>query len=119
MRVERSLIKVSILALFSGILPAVFGAPVSKQAQFFSGVYLLQSLPGLSTGEKAQKFRELEQLTGIDAGKARTMLSRYDARPAEWRTICDSMIQMITGAQVKTPAPAVPKSEPPLPGARR
>ncbi len=108
-----------IIAILIGVGPEVLAAPGMKEVQFFSGIYLLHSLPGLSNTEKAQKFRELEFLTGIDAKNAGAFLSSYGAKPAEWRKLCDSMIPMITGAQGNSPAPLMPKGNFPLPGARR
>jgi hypothetical protein len=111
--------KATILAILLALGGGVLAAPTTKQAQFFSGVYLLQSLSGLPGEERAQKFHELEQLTGIDGGKAESVLSWYVARPAEWRKLCDSMIQMIDAAQGKTSAPAMRGNNPPSSGARR
>jgi hypothetical protein len=111
--------KLLIFALLLGVMSEVLAAPSAKETRFFSGIYLLQSLPGLSNTERALKFRELEILTGIDAKKAEKFLSSYDAKPAEWQKICDSMIPIITGAQGKMPAPTAPKDYSPIPGARR
>jgi hypothetical protein len=111
--------KASILVILLAMGGGALAAPTAKQAQFFSGVYLLQSLSGLPVGEKVQKFHELEQLTGIDAGKAESVLSWYIARPAEWRKLCDSMIQVINAAQGKNPASAMRGNASPTSGVRR
>jgi hypothetical protein len=111
--------KLSIIALSLGVIFDVLAASNAKEAQFFSGIYLLQSLPGLSNTERTRKFHELELLTGIDAKKAEAYLSSFRVKPAEWRKLCDSMIPMITGAQVKISVPAAPKDHSFLPGVRK
>ena len=111
--------KLTIIALLLGVVSVAFAAPTAKEAQFFSGVYLLQTSPGLSNAEKARKFRELEMLTGIDAKKAAMLLSSYGQRPVEWRKLCDSMIPMLSGIEEKKSVPAMPKNYSPGPGARR
>ncbi len=104
---QNTSMKTTILAILLALGGEALAAPTTKQAQFFSGVYLLQSLAGIPGEQRVQKFRELEQLTGIDAGKAESVLSWYRARPAEWRKLCDSMVQAIDAAQGKSPAPAM------------
>jgi len=111
--------KLSTFVLLLGVVADVFAAPSSKEAQFFSGIYLLQSLSGSSNAEKARKFRELELLTGIDVKKAEAFLSSYNAKPTEWRKLCDSMIPIITGAQGQISVPPPQKDYSPLPGVRR
>ena len=89
-------------------------------AEFFAGVLLLQSQPGLPAGEKAKKFSELERLTGISAEKALTILALYRDKPAEWRKLCDAIMPFIPpqplGSQVSERA-RQPINR--LPGARR
>jgi hypothetical protein len=111
--------RILLWAMLLGIGGTAFAAPGAGEVRFFSGVYLLQSVPGLSVAEKARRFGQLEQVTGIDARKAESILASYRARPADWRVLCDSMITVINGMQGKTPAFPVPKDYSASPGARR
>ena len=69
-RVQVSGCRLLLAAIILGFAPVAFAAPGAGEVRFFSGVYLLQSIPGLSVAEKARRFSQLEQVTGIDARKA-------------------------------------------------
>jgi hypothetical protein len=81
-----------------------------KQAQFFAGVFLLQSTTDLSAERKARLFHELGTLTGINAATAMRLLNYYRLKPAEWQHLCAAINELLTKVQALKP-----EASPPLP----
>jgi hypothetical protein len=82
-------------------LPA-FGA--GKEAEFFSGVFLLQSTTALTAEQKAVKYLELQMMTGITGASAKALLAAYRDKPEEWQRLSGSINTLLT--EVKPPSPA-------------
>jgi len=97
----RSLL-VSVTVLL-GACAARAAPPFGNQADYFAGVYLLQANTGLPDSVRSVKYRELEALTGISGEQARALLQLYRERPAEWKTLYDSIFIRLT-----RPSPAAP-----------
>jgi hypothetical protein len=78
----------------------VMAAPArEKQVQYFAGVMFLQSRGDLPAAAKAQKYRELETLTGVTAREAQNLIAGYRTRPEQWRVMYDSIITLMTRIQ--------------------
>ena len=107
------------IMLLSGMaVKCSFGGVDSNETQYFAGLLLLESQGGLSITEKAQKFQELESITGITTARAKVLLASYRDKPVEWRILCDSMISLIGKLPARPSAPepkAVVHLQPPKP----
>jgi hypothetical protein len=90
---------VSASVTLSGILK-------ENEAEFFAGMTLLQQKTDLKPEEKAEKFRELEALTGISAADAEKILKQYRDKPEEWQKFYGSMMKFLNDTKL-----AVKKSD--------
>ena len=80
-----------------------------KEAEFFSGVLLLQSASALTSEQKAEKYKELQVMTGITTADAKALLDDYREKPKEWQILYDAMTKLLTAP----PAPVNgPKNHP-------
>jgi hypothetical protein len=96
---------IAAMTLFSAgtiyTLPA-FGA--GKEAEFFSGVILLQASASLPAEQKAAKYRELQKITGITGTKAKALLAFYRNNPDKWKSLSGSIQAQLN--EIKPPLPA-------------
>jgi hypothetical protein len=76
------------------------GPDRGKDAEFFAGVTVLQQQTGITPGEKARKFRELEAMTGITAAEAKAILLDYRQKPVEWRTMYGEMMKLLNETNI-------------------
>jgi hypothetical protein len=75
--------------------------PMEKQAQFFAGVFLLQSTGDPYSAKTIGLFHELETLTGIDAAAAMKLLNSYREKPAQWQNLYTGITPLLTAAEKK------------------
>jgi len=93
------------MALFV-ITGSSFASPGrEKEAEFFSGVLLLQSASALTSEQKAEKYKELQVMTGITTAGAKALLNDYREKPKEWQILYNAMTKLLT-------APLTPDNEP-------
>jgi hypothetical protein len=92
------------MVLLGGAVPSWCLSGADKEAVFFSGLILLQSATSLPAEQKAHKYRELQSLTGISGGKAKTLLALYRDKPEEWQNRCSLINSLLS--KVKQPSPA-------------
>jgi hypothetical protein len=57
--------------------------------QFLAGVYLLNNTTWISDSLKAERYKELVQITGITADSASIFVSKYYNKPESWKKIQD------------------------------
>ena len=97
------------LLLLLSLFAVLFATPpLDKQVQFIAGVVLLQSEYSVTNEKKAQKYGELQQLTGITGADARELLTSYRDRHDDWKSMYDQVAKLLESAQ----SPAKPVQPP-------
>jgi hypothetical protein len=66
-----------------------------QQANYFAGVFMLESRKDLPDTIKVERYRELEALSGVTAAEARVILAKLRARPEEWRAMYERIQVLI------------------------
>jgi hypothetical protein len=94
------------LLLLAGTVFSLPSFGAGKEAEFFSGVFLLQSTTALTAEQKTEKYRELQMMTGITGARAQTLLAAYRDKPEEWQLVNGAMTKLLSGLQPALPAPA-------------
>jgi hypothetical protein len=99
----------------------VFSSSVQeKEADFFAGVLLLQSSTVCTPEQKAEKYKELQVVTGITAPQANILLRRYREKPEEWQKLYALITTLVTQIQTQSKTTAIqPEPCPPQPIKRR
>lgn len=96
------------MVLLAGAVLSFSSSGEGKKAEFFSGVVLLRSAAALTEEQKAEKYRELQMMTGITTARARALLNTYRGSPEEWQRINGEMTRLIS--ELKTPGTPDPKN---------
>jgi hypothetical protein len=87
----------------------VFSSSVQeKEAEFFAGVLLLQSTTVLTPEQKAEKYKELQMMTGITTADAKAILNDYRKKPTEWQNLYSIMTKLLNDQK---PSPLTPDKE--------
>jgi hypothetical protein len=109
--------------LFILLVAATCSGPTpskEKQAQYFAGVFLLQSAADPNSQRTTELFHELETLTGINAAKAMKLLNEYRENPEQWQNISVSIQTILTNAEKKQTTEILnPQRFLPVPAKRR
>jgi hypothetical protein len=92
------------MVIIGGAISAFPSVSKDKEAEFFSGVLLLQSATALSAGQKSEKYRELQIMTGITSARAKSLLSAFRDDPEEWQRLCTMIIQLLSKSEFSSPA---------------
>jgi hypothetical protein len=92
------------MVLLVGAVPSFSSSRGEGEAEFFSGVALLQSTTALTAEQKAEKYRELQMMTGITGARAQALLGAYRDKPEEWLLINGAMTKLLSGMQPNPPA---------------
>jgi hypothetical protein len=82
------------LALFIFILPGNAknnSVRDSMYVQYLAGIYLIDNTTWITEKQKAQRYTELVQLTGITADSAAAFVSKYHNKPESWKKIQESI----------------------------
>jgi hypothetical protein len=87
-----------------------FAATPEQQASFFTGVIMLQAKSNLSSEEKAKKYLELVQMTGISSNEAREILKKVRDNPAVWQTLQPAIAKLLN--EPLSPAAVSPVKKP-------
>jgi hypothetical protein len=94
------------LLLLAGTAFSLPASKAGKEAEFFSGVVLLQSTAALTAEQKAEKYRELQMMTGITGARAQKLLAAYRDNPEDWQQINSTITKLLSGLQPAPPAAA-------------
>ena len=94
--------------LLCGAVPSFSFSGPDKEAEFFSGLILLQSATAagaLTAEQKALKYLELQMMTGITGTRAKALLAAYRDKPEEWQRLSVSINTLLTEIKPLSPAP--------------
>jgi hypothetical protein len=91
----------ALLYLLTAAVASFSGPDDKNEAEFFAGVTLLSQKTDLKPAEKAEKFRELEAMTGISAAEADRILVQYREKPAEWQKIYDVTLKLLNETNLR------------------
>ena len=94
------------MALLAFAASSFSSSSKEKETDFFAGVILLQSATALSAEQKAEKYRELQKVTGVTGARAQALLAAYRDKPDEWLLINGTITKRLSGLQ-PSPPPAV------------
>ena len=93
----RRLKKVWGIFLFISLSSAFYPAgAVSRDAltRFLAGVYLLSNAQDLPEFERNERYRQLEEITGVSAEKAKKALDGYRKDPEQWKRIHEAILEI-------------------------
>jgi hypothetical protein len=91
------------MVLLVGAVPSFSSSRGEGEAEFFSGVALLQSTTALTAEQKAEKYRELQRMTGITGTRALALLAKYRDKPEEWLLLNGTITKQLSGLQPSLP----------------
>jgi hypothetical protein len=63
----------------------------SSYIKFLAGLSLINNTTGLTDQQKAQRYSQLIQVTGISSDSAQRFVARYYDRPDEWKKIYEKI----------------------------
>jgi len=92
------------MVLLAVAVPSFSSSRGEREAEFFSGVVLLQSTTALTAEQKAEKYRELQMITGITGARAKMLLTTYRDKPDEWLLLNGTITKLLNGLQPDPPA---------------
>jgi hypothetical protein len=90
--------------LLGGAVTSFSSSGGDKEAEFFSGLILLQSATSLPAEQKAAKYLELQVMTGITGARAKTLLAVYRDEPEKWQRMYGSINTLLNEVKPSSPA---------------